>query len=364
MIRALQAVARPSWPLVVMVLGLGAIGIYNLQSTSTAAGTAIYLRQFWFLLAGAAMMGVVAAIDYRHLERHAPLFYIVMVLLLGLVLVIGKEVNGSRRWFDLGSLSFQPSEPTKLAVILMLASMFNRQTKPGGYTLRDLLPIAGLLALPCFLILQEPDLGHTLMLVFIAFSMLVFERFEKRTLMTLVVGALVAVPVAWAFVLHDYQKDRILTLLDEKADTLGTGWHANQALVAVGSGELTGKGHGQGTQVAGGFLPENHTDFVFANFAEEHGFIGAGLVVLLYMGLVVGMLRVATTARDKFGTHVAIGVAALVFWQVVMNVGMVLHLLPVTGVTLPLMSYGGTSVMTVMLGMGLVLNVSMRRMVF
>jgi rod shape determining protein RodA len=172
------------------------------------------------------------------------------------------------------------------------------------------------------------------------------------------------VPVAWGFVLRDYQKDRILTLLDGKSDRLGSGWHATQARVAVGSGELFGKGHGQGTQVAGGFLPENHTDFVFANFAEEHGFLGAAVVVVLYLALVLAMLRVATMARDKFGTHVAIGVAALVFWQVVMNMGMVLNILPVTGVTLPLLSYGGTSVVTVMCGVGLVLNVSMRRMVF
>lgn len=364
LMRTLQVVARPNWALVAVVVVLGVIGVYNLQSTSTAAGTGIYLRQTWFLLVGVAVMAGVAAVDYRHLERHAPIFYAGMVLLLALVLVVGKEVNGSRRWFEIAGLGFQPSEPTKLAVILTLAALFNRQTRPGGYTLRDLVPIAAILVVPCFLILQEPDLGHTLMLVFIAFSMLTFERFERRTLMTLVVSAVIAVPVSWALVLRDYQKDRILTLLDGQADRLGSGWHAEQARTAVGSGQLLGKGHGEGTQVAGGFLPENHTDFVFANFSEEHGFVGAAVVVLLYLALVLIMLRVAATARDKFGTHVAIGVAALVFWQVVMNMGMVLSILPVTGVTLPLMSYGGTSVLTVLTGVGLVLNVSMRRMVF
>lgn len=366
MSRTLQAAARPapSWPLVVLVLLLGAIGIYNLESTAAASDSEIHLRQLWFLLVGVGVMAGVAAIDYRHLERHAPLFYGAVVVLLALVLVVGREINGSRRWFGVFGFGVQPSELAKLAVILTLASWFNRQPRPAGYTARDLLPIGALLGVPMFLILQEPDLGHTLMVLFIGASMLSFERFQRRTLLTLALAGLVAVPVAWGFVLRDYQKDRILTLLDAQTDRLGTGWHARQARVAVGSGQLFGKGHGEGTQVAGGFLPENHTDFVFANFAEEHGFVGASAVLLLYLALILGVLRVATVARDKFGAHVAIGVAALFFWHVAMNMGMVLNILPVTGVTLPLMSYGGTSVLTVMAGMGLVLNVSMRRMVF
>ena len=215
-----------------------------------------------------------------------------------------------------------------------------------------------------FLVLQEPDLGHTLMLLFIGGSMLAFERFERRALVTVVLVGLVAAPILWKFVLRDYQKDRILTLVDADADSLGAGWHARQARVAVGSGGLSGKGHSEGTQVAGGFLPENHTDFVFANLAEEHGFIGGSLVLGIYLFIILGALRSASQARDKFGGHVAVGVGALVFWHVVMNMGMVLNVLPVTGVTLPLLSYGGTSVLTVMAALGLLLNINLRRTVF
>jgi len=362
--RKSTGVARLDWSLVVMVLALGAIGVVNLHSTSKAAGSETYLSQLYWLLPGTGVMFAVAAVDYRHINRLTPLFYGGVILLLALVLGVGKEINGSRRWLDVGGVSVQASELAKLAVILTLASWFHRFPRPGGYTLRDLLPVGALIGVPMFLVLQEPDLGHTLMLLFIALSMLAYERFEKRALMTVLVVSVLAAPFAWSFVLRDYQKDRVLTLMDDRVDTLGSGWHARQARVAVGSGELTGKGQGLGTQVAGGFLPENHTDFVFANLAEEHGFVGASVVLALYLFLILGALRVAASARDKFGGHVAVGVAALLFWQVVMNVGMVVNLLPVTGVTLPLMSYGGSSVITVMAAMGLLLNINLRRMVF
>ncbi|MFN3198804.1 MAG: rod shape-determining protein RodA [Bradymonadia bacterium] len=362
--RQQSAIGRIDWALLGMVALLASIGVINLQSTSAAANSQIYMKQVYFLLIGTGVMAVVAAINYRSLQRYAPIFYTCVVVLLALVLVVGKEVNGSRRWFDFGGTSFQPSELAKLAVILMLATWFNKVRRPGGYSLRDLVPAAALLGMPMFLILQEPDLGHTLMIMFIGMSMLAFERFDRRALMSLIGAGIAAMPLMWMFVLRDYQKDRILTLLDGKTDTLGSGWHAFQARVAVGSGQFFGKGHGQGTQVSGGFLPENHTDFVFANFAEEQGFIGAAGVLLLYMAIILWALRIAVQAREKFGGHVAVGVAALLFWQVFMNVGMVLNILPVTGVTLPLMSYGGSSVLTVMAAFGLLLNIRLRRTIF
>ncbi|MCA9537469.1 MAG: rod shape-determining protein RodA [Myxococcales bacterium] len=360
MIRSISA-GRIDWTLIGLVVALGGISVFNLQSTSTATGSEVYLRHLYFLLLGLGVMAAVAAINYRNLQRFAPVFYGVVVLLLAMVLVVGKEVNGSRRWLDLGVVGFQPSELAKLAIILTLASWFQRVPRPAGYTLRDLVPMGLLLGIPMFLVLQEPDLGHTLMLMFIGGSMLAYERFERRALLTVVIFAVFFAPVMWKFVLRDYQKDRILTLLDGQADSLGAGWHARQARVAVGSGGLIGKGHRDGTQVAGGFLPENHTDFVFAHLAEEHGFAGAGLVLLLYLLLILSALRSAVRARDKFGGHVAVGVAAMFFWHVLMNIGMVLNLLPVTGVTLPLLSYGGTSALTVMAAIGLLLNIKLRR---
>ncbi|MCA9528372.1 MAG: rod shape-determining protein RodA [Myxococcales bacterium] len=355
---------RIDWALVGLVVLLSAISVLNLHSTSRATGSEVYLSQLYWMLMGLGVMAGVAFVNYRDLQRYAPVLYGGVIIALVLVLIFGREINGSRRWIDLGFVGFQPSELAKLAIILSLASWFQKEARPGGYGFKDLLPVAAMLGAPMLLILQEPDLGHTLMLLFIAGSMLAFERFEKRTMLIVVVSAIVLAPIAWRFVLRDYQKDRILTLVDSEADVLGAGWHARQARVAVGSGGLLGKGHGEGTQVAGGFLPENHTDFVFANLAEEHGFVGGALVLLIYLGIVLVALRSAVRARDKFGGHVAVGVAALIFWHVVMNMGMVLNVLPVTGVTLPLLSYGGTSVLTVMAAMGLLLNVNLRRTAF
>ena len=258
-----------------------------------------------------------------------------------------------------GFTSFQPSELAKIAeVILGLSTWFNRVTRPDGYDLKDLIPVMSLLAVPMFLILQEPDLGHTLMLVFIGGTMVIFQKLERRTLILLLLVGFVAIRFLDFFVLRDYQKNRVLTLLDSEGDSLKTGWHAKQARIAVGSGRFLGKGHGQGTQVAGGFLPENRTDFVFAHLAEEHGFVGGGDGPQPLSPSNRVFFARGSRARDRYSAGVAVGVGALIFWHVLMNVGMVLNVLPVTGaLTLPLLSYGGTSAITVLVAVGLLLNI-------
>ncbi len=355
---------RVDWLQIGLVLALAAISVYNLHSSARGTGRAYYIDQLRFIGVGLVLMFGVAMVDYRNLQRFVPIFYGSVVLALIMVLILGKEINGSKRWLDLGLMGFQPSELAKIAVILTLASWFQKTNRPGGYTLKDLLPVAGIIGVPMILILQEPDLGHTLMVLFISCSMLAYEKFERRTLVFILVIGICAAPLMWSFGLRDYQRDRILTLIDGRADRLGSGWHAQQSRVAVGSGQLFGKGHSEGTQVAGGFLPESHTDFAFANLAEEHGFVGGVIVLGLYLALILNALRSAALARDRFAGHVAVGVAALIFWQVIMNMGMVLNLLPVTGVTLPLLSYGGTSVLTILAAMGLVVNINLRRTVF
>lgn len=352
------------WSIVFLVVALSVVSVLNLHSTGLGAANPVHLSQLTWLGIGFVLMVVVALIDSRLIQQSTWVFYGAVVVLLALVLVFGTEVNGSRRWLDLGFTRFQPSELAKLAVILALASWFQKSGRPDGYSLRELVPIGAILGVPMILVLQEPDLGHTLMLLFIGGTMVGFERFERRALIIIGVTALLSAPIAWTAVLHDYQKDRVLTLFDQSGDALGTGWHARQSKVAVGSGGLLGKGYGKGTQVAGGFLPENHTDFVFAHLAEEHGFLGATGVLLMYFFLILAGLGCAARARDRFSAGVAVGVSALIFWHVLMNVGMVLNILPVTGVTLPLLSYGGTSALTVMLGIGLLLNIDLRRSMF
>jgi rod shape determining protein RodA len=359
--RPLVALGREGWLVIGLIFTLSLVSLINLQSTALAVGSETHLSQLNWLLLGAGIGGLIAVFDYRDLQRFAPFVYGACVVALAVVLVAGREVNGSKRWLELGIIGVQPSEFAKLGVIVALADWLRRRPRPSGYTLRDLGPVALLVGVPMFLVLQEPDLGQTLMIGFIGGTMMLYERFDRRSLVTLLLIGLVAVPAAWSFVLRDYQKDRILTLLDGQSDIHGAGWHARQARIAVGSGGFLGKGHHEGTQVAGGFLPETHTDFVFAHWSEEHGFAGAALVLMLYLALIIAALSIANTARDRFGRFAAVGVAALVFWHVMMNVGMVLNVLPVTGVTLPLMSYGGSSVLTVMCAIGLLLNINLRR---
>lgn len=283
----------------------------------------------------------------------ALIIYLSVNGLLAAVLIFGKVVNGSRRWIDLGAFNFQPSELAKLGLIISLAAWFQRYPKPL-YVFSDLCILGMMIGLPMTLVFLEPDLGHTLMLMLIAFSMFAIERFHKKSILGIIGSVTIASPLIWTYVLKRYQRERILTLIDGKVDALGAGWHSHQAEVAVGAGGLIGRGHGFGTQVSGGFLPENHTDFVFAKLSEEHGLFGASLALILYMCLIFSILYTASTAKDRFGRHVALGVAALFFWHIIMNIGMVLNLLPVTGVTLPFLSYGGTSLVTVFVAIGLV----------
>ncbi len=356
--------SRAHWTLLVVALSLCALSVYVLHGATGSAPEAVERSQLRWFGVGALVALVASQVEYHALKRLTPAFYVATLGALSLVLLIGKRVNGSQRWLDFGSFTVQPSEPAKLALILALASWIEAAPRPRGYSFGDLVPIAALLGLPMFLVFQEPDLGHTLMLLFIGASMMSYERLRRKTAVGGLILGLVGAPLAWLFLLKRYQKERILTLIDGQVDRLGAGWHARQAEVAVGSGGLLGKGHALGSQVAGGFLPENHTDFVFAKLAEEWGFLGASLTLALYLALILSILYTAYTARDHFGSLVCLGVGAMLFWHVVMNVGMVLNLLPVTGVTLPLMSYGGSSVVTTCLALGLVLNVHAQRHVF
>ena len=361
--RIFETIKQLNWRILIVIGLLAAISLVNLSSTSLHSIRSAHTEQMVIFVIGFIGLFVTALVDYRTLQRWVIPFYCMVVLALILVLFIGKEINGARRWLSIGGVGFQPSEFAKLAIIMALASWFQRVPRPSGYTFKDLIPMGLMVGVPMFLVLREPDLGHTLMIGFIGLTMAFFERFERRTLLILIVIGLMALPIGW-YGLRDYQKDRILTLIDGRVDKLGAGWHALQAKIAVGSGGIVGKGHGNGTQVAGGFLPENHTDFVFAHWAEEHGFLGASCVLFLYLILILLCLRCSSRAKDRFGSAAAVGVAGLFFFHAVMNIGMVLNVLPVTGVTLPLMSYGGTSAVTILIATGLVLNIDLRRTVF
>lgn len=360
------------WPLFVTTCAIAVLGVVNLYSATSASGalSEAYLQQIYWLTLGAGVATLVAAIDYRHYERNAWFIYGSGIALLLLVFLLGTSIRGSTRWINLGGFSLQPSETAKICLIIALAKYLHHDPKTEGRTLKDLVIPGLILALPMGLILLQPDLGTGLLCMFVFGTIMVLTKLKIRSLVTLALAFVFSAPLAWNYALHGYQKNRVLAfwaqLMGEADERIirTIGWHSHQSQVAIGSGGFWGKGFMQGTQNQFRFLPDQHSDFPFAVWAEEQGFVGTLLLIGLYAFLVVWGLRIASTAKDRFGAVTAVGVTALIFWQAVINLGMVSGVLPVVGVTLPLFSYGGSSVLTLMIGIGLLMNVSMRRFSF
>lgn len=361
-----RAVARFPWHVAGLVLAISGIGVWNLASASRSAHAPVWISQATFMGVGAVLFLMVVLVDYRHLQRIAWAGYGAVNLLLVVVLLKGRVVMGARRWITIGPLNFQPSELAKIAVMLALAAWFARDLgsdpRRSPYGLRGLVVPILLTLLPAALILKEPDLGTALVVVAIGATVILAAGVRWQTTVAVLV---VVAGSALALLPHlkPYQRKRIETFLNPEGDVLGAGYHATQSMIAVGSGQGFGKGWGQGTQTLLSFLPEQHTDFIFSVWAEEHGFAGAMLLLVLYLALVAAGITIAMEARDRFGRFVAVGATAMVFWQSFVNIGMVTGTLPVVGVTLPLMSYGGSSVMVVYLAMAMLASVGTRRFV-
>jgi rod shape determining protein RodA len=283
--------------------------------------------------------------------------------LLVLVPLVGSSGGGARRWIALGFFSLQPSELVKVTLLLVLARDFHRYAPPQGYGLRELIYPAVLVAIPAGLILAEPNLGTAMVLGLLFLSLVFAAGIRLRSFMLAGLAGGGVLPLLWHH-MKSYQKQRVLSFLNPDSDPLGAGYHMIQSKITVGSGMLWGKGFLQGTQNRLDFLPEKHTDFVFAVVAEEWGFIGTAVLLALYCALLMRLLVIAGKARDRFSALVAVGVASIVFWQMLINIGMNLGMLPVVGVPLPLLSYGGSSLLTMMVALGLALNVSTRRLLF
>jgi rod shape determining protein RodA len=354
------------WTLLGIVLAIALIGILNLYSATAKmemSGTPLYLKQIFWLLIGLAMMVTIAFVEYRFYSDFAYIVYSIALFLLILVLGYGLITSGAQRWVKIGSLSFQPSEFVKLSLILALAKFFHRPSPPQGYSLRQLpLPFL-LLLLPMALILKQPDLGTAIILLLVFFSILIFVKIRWSSLLTIGLAGGVALPLLWGF-LKEYQKKRIHTFFNPDLDPLGAGYHLIQSKIAVGSGGILGKGFMKGTQCKLGFLPEQQTDFIFSALGEEWGLIGSLFIVGIYFALILWGLHIAVQAKDRFGAILAFGVVAMLFWHIFINIGMVLGMMPVVGIPLPLLSYGGSFMISTLIGVGLLLNVSMRRYLF
>jgi rod shape determining protein RodA len=353
------------WGLLVLTLTLAGIGLTVLYSAvhadpPPAAQKVLFFKQIvWFSL-GLGVMIASFSFNYRLLERWAYPIYIVCIALLVGVIVFGKLAGGSRRWLILGPVHLQPSELIKIALVIVLAKYYAKNVSENGFTLRELLRPFLLTLAPFGLIVLQPDLGTACLLALITVSVTLFVRVERRSLVAVVAAGAAVVPAVW-FLLKDYQKQRILTFLNPDRDPLGSGYHIIQSKIAIGSGMIEGKGYLQGTQNALAFLPEEHTDFIFSVLAEEWGLMGSLALVLLFLVLMLWGLGIAHRSRDPFGSILAVGITALLFWQVLTNIGMTMGLMPVVGIPLPFISYGGSATLTVAICIGLLMNVSMRR---
>ena len=347
---------------VLLICGLGVIEIF-----STTYGTKFngaHIRQIYWILAGLVLMLIVSLINYQVLLENAHWLYIASLVSLLSVAVFGKKYLGARRWIQLpGGQHFQPSEWVKLVLILMLAKYFSGQGERQEASLSDIVK-AGLIAgVPMLLVLKQPDLGTALTYVPVALMGLFLGGIQFKHAAIILVVAGVLMPGVWHYGLKPYQKDRLTSFLHPEADSQKTGYQLEQSKIAVGSGGIWGKGTRKGTQTQGSFLPEPHTDFIFAAWSEEHGFVGAVALLLLYFLVLMRLIHNAQTAPDSAGGFVVMGVVAVLLFHILVNAGMVVGFMPVTGIPLPLMSYGGSSVLFMFLALGIVMNIRMRRFV-
>ena len=352
------------WILLATLVVIGVLSICNLYSATNTirsmGGSQVYVKQICWYSIGFLILLLATTFDYHILDRFAyPVFFISLILLAA-CLKMGKVAYGSQRWLSFGYFSIQPSELVKVSLVVVLAKHFSELEK---HRLRDLLRPLVLIAIPFIIIVHQPDLGTALILLIVSFSIVVFVTINRKAILIFLSTAVLSVPFFW-IILQDYQKKRIIAFLRPDLDPLGAGYHVTQSKITIGSGLLWGKGFLKGTQTRLNFLPQQHTDFSFSVFAEEWGFVGSAILLLLYLFLILWCLNVARNSQDKFGTLIVIGIAASIFWHLTINVSMVTGLLPVVGIPLVLFSYGGSSVVSTLAAMGLVMNVSMRRFMF
>jgi rod shape determining protein RodA len=361
-----RLLAHFEWPTLLLMLLIIACGLATILSATYTPERALsphVIRQGMWCLIGLALMIVMMSFDYRRIDRYGYVAYGAMLLLLALVPIIGISGGGSRRWIGVGSATIQPSEFMKIGLVLALARHLHRQVGEPRLALKALIAPAILFALPAALILKQPDLGTVIALGMGGFSVVLMAGLPMRLI---VLAAAIAVPVApyaWEH-LKPYQKQRIVSFADPDADPLGSGYHVIQSKIAIGSGGFSGKGYLHGTQNQLNFIPEQHTDFIFSVFSEEWGFMGGLTLLGLYIALIARCAVIASRARDNLGALLVAGLTATIFWQAFINIAMTTGSLPVVGITLPFLSYGGSSMLTLIASVGLIMNVGMRRYTF
>jgi len=346
---------------VLLICGIGVLEIYSATRQTKFIG--FQTKQVYWIIAGLFLMFMASLINYQALLENVHWLYIASVVSLLAVAAVGTRVLGAKRWIKLpGGQHFQPSEWIKLVLILAMAKYFS-DLAGREVTLRDIFKSFIIVGIPMAMVLKQPDLGTSLTYIPVLICALFLGGIKfKHAMGILLLGTIMIYPV-WKWGLKPYQKARLTSFSEPEADPRGSGYQIQQSLIAVGSGGLTGKGSMQGSQTQGAFIPIPYTDFIFAAFAEEHGFVGALMVLLLYFIVLMRLIQNAQTAPDRAGTLIIMGVVSVLVFHILVNVGMVVGFMPVTGIPLPLMSYGGSSVLFTFLALGIVNNIRMRRFV-
>lgn len=361
-----EELKRRNWNLLLIAAVIFGMGIWNLLSATSVEDKSqgLYRTQLIWGLAGMVPLLLIQLPHFSIFSRFSYGIYFFNIFLLMLTLVVGKSILGAKRWIGFGGFTLQPSEFMKLSLVICMAKYFENDPNVGGLGFRELLLPTLLVMVPAGLIMAQPDLGTALILMLVFASMILFIRLQPRVLLVLGLCTLVALPVAYRFALKPYQRQRVVSFIDPTSDPRGSGYNSIQSVIAVGSGQLWGKGWRKGTQSSLNFLPEHHTDFIFSVWSEEHGFIGCFVLLALYLAFLITGFSTAYQCHDKFGLLLAFGICSIFFWHIFFNMGMVMGLLPIVGVPLPFMSYGGSSLLTSVLGIAILTNIANKKFMF
>ena len=347
--------------LVIVLVVIGVIGIYSAGLNSTSSDKE-YLKQIMWIVISLVAMIAVWMIDYHFTASVGMIAYPLFLILLVVVLFM-PEINGASSWFNIGGTLIQPSEFMKIVYILMLAKFmeFIGKNKNAINKPLNILITGALFAVPVLLIMLQPDLGTAIVFASITFFMVFKYGLSYKYVITLVLLVIILVPLVYFFVLSDYQQERILVFFNPEREPLGAGYNAIQSKIAVGSGMIFGTGLGKGTQTQWGYLPVKSSDFIFSVISEEFGFIASIIVVIVYIILLLRVLKVSETSKDKLGSCIAIGIFGMYFFHFLENIGMTIGLMPITGIPLPFVSYGGSSMLTNFIALGILLSITSRR---
>ncbi len=349
------------WIMFLSMLALVALGMMMIYSATYQTPRAhLWVRQLqWFCLAMVCYF-IILRVDYRFFTDLALLWYLLSIGLLVAVLLFGKRISGAKSWFSFGYFNFEPSEVAKIAAIIMLAKYLGDEERTT-LVFKDFLMAGLIMGIPMVLIMLQPELGMVLSFIPILIFLLFLAGMRWKLILLAIIGGMAMMPLSWSF-LKQYQKNRILTFIDPTLDPLGSGYQILQSKIAVGSGRIFGKGLlSKDRQAYLDFIPEKQTDFIFSCLAEAFGIIGVMIALALYFIIISRILRAARLARDRTGTYIVMGLFSVFFFHIVINIGMVVGLMPITGLPLPLMSYGGSSLFSTIVGLGIIMNIHMRR---